>query len=190
MKRAVSLLVIIMSLSIGVILTSFASSKDSKTNKETKSNTITPSPSIIQPTKSSPTESPSPYTTIVENYNCTIIEFEVFTKINEARLSAGLHTLEWSDELYRAAKIRSSELVTKQSHTRPDGSSCFTVSNELTRENIAYGYPTSDAVYEAWMNSSGHKENILANDIKTCSIALHIDESTNYTYFWTNALGR
>ena len=190
MKRTVSLLVIIMSVSIGVILTTFASSKDANTKKASKSNTITPSPSVTPSKEPSPTESPSPYTTIVEEYNCTLIEFEVFTKINEARSSADLHTLEWSDELYRAAKIRSSELVTKQSHTRPDGSSCFTVSNELARENIAYGYPSSDDVYNAWINSPGHKENILANDAKTCAIALHIDETTKYKYFWTNALGR
>ena len=165
MRKTISILLIIISISVGVIISSFASDEPKKTIQRKKTTaTITPSPSVLH---TAPTQTPSPYTEIVPEYNCTVIEHDVFTKINKARLDAGLHTLEWSDELYRAAKIRSSELVKNQSHTRPDGSSCFTVSNELSRENIAYGYPTSDDVYNAWMNSSGHKKNILAKDVKT-----------------------
>ena len=189
MRRTVSLLLIIISISIGVIISSFASQKSTKQTPSKKPVATTPSTTKPTPTPS-PTQTPSPYTEIVPEYNCTVIEHEVFTKINKARTDAGLPTLEWSNELYRAAKIRSNELVTKQSHTRPDGSSCFTVSDELARENIAYGYSTSDAVYDAWINSSGHKENILAKDAKTVAIALYIEDSSKYTYYWTNALGR
>lgn len=191
MRKTLSLLIIISSICIGVLLSTYSHAAKSNTPKDSISNpqkqqkpTANTSSAAIYPT-----QTPSPYTTIVEEYNCTVIEFDVFTKINKARESAGLNTLKWSDELYRAAKIRSSEIVINESHFRPDGSSCFTVSKELSRENIAFGYTDSESVYNGWMNSSGHKENILSTDSKIGAVALHI-ASTDYKYYWVNVFGR
>ena len=66
-----------------------------------------------------------------------------------------------------ASSIRSKEIAKFFSHTRPDNTSCFTVLNQngisywYAGENIAMGQPTPESVVTAWMNSPGHKANIL-----------------------------
>jgi hypothetical protein len=64
------------------------------------------------------------------------------------------------------ANIRAKELVQKFDHTRPNGSDCFTVLNDVSYywagENIAYNYhPSPDKVFNQWLNSEGHRNNIL-----------------------------
>ena len=67
-----------------------------------------------------------------------------------------------------AAHIRAKEIVRSFSHTRPDGRSCFSaaadsgVSYRTAGENIAYGYATPQQVVNGWMNSEGHRKNILS----------------------------
>ena len=60
-----------------------------------------------------------------------------------------------------AAMQRAAELVFSFSHTRPSGQSCFTVSDKAFGENIAAGYWNADLVMNGWMNSEGHRANIL-----------------------------
>lgn len=61
------------------------------------------------------------------------------------------------------------EIDTKFSHVRPDGSSCFTalqqknVSYYSAGENIAYGQTSPAQVMNSWMNSEGHRANILSS---------------------------
>lgn len=65
------------------------------------------------------------------------------------------------------AQVRAVETKTLFSHTRPDGSSFSTalkeqgVSYRGAGENIAWGQKTSEQVMEGWMNSAGHRANIL-----------------------------
>ena len=69
--------------------------------------------------------------------------------------------------LNAAAQLRAEELAQRFSHTRPDGSSWFTVFEEFgiahrgIAENIAMGHRSSSAVVRAWMNSRGHRSNIM-----------------------------
>ncbi len=92
---------------------------------------------------------------------------EVVTLVNKERAAYGLQPLSTKPELDKAATKRSEEIVVSFAHTRPDGSSCFTVLEEYDvsywscGENIAAGQRTPEAVVEAWMNSSGHRANIL-----------------------------
>lgn len=91
----------------------------------------------------------------------------VLELVNIERQKAGLNPLEYYHAGQSAADIRAAEIIESFSHTRPDGSSCFTVFDEFNinyrsvGENIAYGYPTPEAVVEGWMNSEGHRANIL-----------------------------
>lgn len=83
---------------------------------------------------------------------------------NERRAQAGLAPLSWDEELYQCILVRGPEIVQSFSHTRPDGSDCFsvvTVSYWTVGENIAYGYPSAAAVTEGWYNSEGHRRNML-----------------------------
>ena len=84
---------------------------------------------------------------------------------NEQRAANGIGPLTEDATLDSKAAIRAGETVTKFDHTRPDGSSCFSVLDDVewsaVGENIAAGQPTPEEVVECWMNSDGHRANIL-----------------------------
>ena len=96
-----------------------------------------------------------------------IYEFEVINIVNRERAAAGLEPLEYDDKLTEAAGVRAKELERKLSHTRPDGTSCFTVLQEfgieywMCGENIAAGQKLPAQVMTGWMNSPGHRQNIM-----------------------------
>ena len=93
---------------------------------------------------------------------------QILQLVNQARAEAGLQPLRTTSALNSAAQTRAQELSQVYSHNRPDGSSCFTVLGEKgisyrsAGENIAIGYKTAQQVFNAWMNSEGHRKNILS----------------------------
>ena len=87
---------------------------------------------------------------------------QVITLLNEQRVNNGLSPLTADSTLTAAAMQRAAETVIYFSHTRPDGSRCFTAFDGAWRgENIAAGQADPDEVITGWMNSTGHRENIL-----------------------------
>lgn len=98
---------------------------------------------------------------------CSQAEWELLKQTNKERLAAGLLPYSTFPALQQAADTRTTELTSLYSHTRPDGTECFTAltQNKLSYrsagENIAAGQATPDKVMEAWLNSEGHRENIL-----------------------------
>ncbi len=113
---------------------------------------------------------------------------QVVALVNQERAAQGLNPLKAVPALHQAAEIRSQELVTSFSHTRPDGRSCSTVLNDTgiawrtTGENIAYGYSSPEAVMEGWMNSAGHRANILNQNFDSIGIGVI---SQNGVLYWT-----
>ncbi len=87
--------------------------------------------------------------------------YQVMNLVNQERRNAGLNELKMDTDLMEAAMQRAAELVFSFSHTRPSGQSCFTVSDKAFGENIAVGYWNADLVMNGWMNSEGHRANIL-----------------------------
>lgn len=87
--------------------------------------------------------------------------YQVMNLVNQERGNAGLNELKMDADLMEAAMQRAAELVFSFSHTRPSGQSCFTVSDKAFGENIAAGYWDADSVMNGWMNSEGHRANIL-----------------------------
>lgn len=93
--------------------------------------------------------------------------FEVLRLVNQQRAAAGAAPLVMDQRLLDAAmKVRAPEVGLLYSHTRPDGSSCFTAASTsalgtYAGENIALGHSNPAAVVEAWMKSEGHQKNIL-----------------------------
>ncbi len=93
---------------------------------------------------------------------------EVIRLVNVERRKAGLSSLREDPDLMEIAEIRTNELLEKFSHTRPNGSDCFTLydnyglENEALGENIARGQTTPEQVVDCWMHSSGHRANILS----------------------------
>ncbi len=94
---------------------------------------------------------------------------EVFRLLNEQRTQNGLEPLILDATITELAMQRAAECALYYSHTRPNGGSCFTIIEEngiqvwSAGENIAAGYYTAADVMDGWMNSSGHRENILTS---------------------------
>ena len=106
-------------------------------------------------------------------------EEQVVTLVNKERAKAGLNKLEMDTKLQTAAAKRAKELKTLFSHSRPDGSLCFTVLNEYNviymaaGENIAMGQTTPEAVMNSWMNSEGHRANILSGNFTKIGVGCY-----------------
>lgn len=112
---------------------------------------------------------------------------EVYEITNNYRSLVGVSSLTLDSSLVEAASIRAKELSNSFSHTRPNGSSCFTVLSELgisygtAGENIAAGYSSSQSVMEGWRSSSGHYQNIISSKFKKIGIGVNI---INNQYYW------
>ncbi len=99
----------------------------------------------------------------------TAYEKEVVRLVNEIRAENGLPPLTYDWELSRVARYKSQDMKDKNyfSHTSPTYGSpfqmmkSFGITYRSAGENIARGYSTPQAVVDAWMNSSGHRANIL-----------------------------
>lgn len=93
--------------------------------------------------------------------------------VNNIRAKYGLSALSSSTELDYSSNIRSNEIKDYFSHKRPDGSDYDTVitTNPMcSGENIASGYNSIDDVMEGWMNSPGHRNNILNSRYRYVSV--------------------
>lgn len=121
--------------------------------------------------------------TAVVNY-----ENEVIRLVNEIRVKNGLNPLISDWELSRVARYKSQDMKDNNyfSHTSPVYGSPFNmmkkfgISYKTAAENIAKGQKTPQAVVNSWMNSSGHRANILNPSYK--KIGVGYVASGNY---WT-----
>lgn len=116
---------------------------------------------------------------------------EIFRLTNVERTNAGLPLLTEASELTQIAMIRANEIIGSFSHTRPDGRSCFTVFSDnnvryrCAGENIAYGQRTPADVVQAWMNSAGHRANILKEEYNHMGIYVTVNSNGRH-YFAQN----
>lgn len=105
-------------------------------------------------------------------------EEEVIRLVNNIRQQNGLQPLTANWELSRVARYKSQDMVDKRyfSHTSPTYGTPFQmiknfgISFKTAGENIAYGYATPQAVVDGWMNSSGHRANILNASYKQIGV--------------------
>ena len=115
-------------------------------------------------------------------------EQEVVRLVNAQRVQNGLKPLAENWELSRVARYKSADMAGKRyfSHESPTYGSpyqmmrSFGISFRFAGENIAYGQRTPAAVVSAWMNSSGHRANILSSSYTQIGVGYH--EAGNY---WT-----
>lgn len=117
-------------------------------------------------------------------------EWDVLLRTNRERLAEGLEPLTTTSLLQKACDIRSNELRVSFSHTRPDGTPCSSVFQEAgcgsystCGENIAAGYPNPAAVVSGWMNSPGHRANILDADFRHMGTG-YAEFSDSYRSYW------
>ena len=161
----------------------------------TKKPEATATPAAANPVK--PTDAPKataapiptaiPAAPVSSGLSMSAMAAEVAAQVNAERAKYGLSSLTVSDELTRAACVRASEIVRQFSHTRPDGSSCFTVSGAAYGENIAKGQSSADRVMAAWMSSEGHRANILRESYGSIGVcALKV----NGVIYWVQLFGK
>jgi uncharacterized protein YkwD len=123
-------------------------------------------------------------------------EEAVFDLVNQERAVYGLHLLSWDDRLFAAARGHSEDMAANGyfSHTSLDGRSPWERILEAGYylytggENIAYGYPTAESVMSGWMNSPGHRANILGSSF--CDLGVGLAIYSTYHYYWTQDFAR
>lgn len=114
---------------------------------------------------------------------------QVLDLVNKERAKEKLSKLSTTSLLGEAADKRAKEIVNTFSHTRPNGSSWSTVLKELkisykaAGENIAYGQGTPQEVVKAWMNSPGHRANILNANFGKLGVGVYKDSKG--IIYWT-----
>ena len=111
---------------------------------------------------------------------------EMIVALNKIRAQSGAQPLVVDDLMQKWADIRAPELGILFSHYRPDGSKCFKVAQDLgipytaAAENIAAGYSTAMAAMDAWMNSSGHRQNMMNDTYNHVALASYKKDGTTY----------
>ena len=96
---------------------------------------------------------------------------------NAERRKAGLAELTVSQSMMEFAQLRAEELMQGFSHTRPNGT---LVSSLGYGENISSGRTTAKDAVNGWMNSAGHKANILNDKYEYIGIGYYAKDGSNY----------
>lgn len=119
----------------------------------------------------------------VSDYEKRVVEL-----VNKERAAYGLSELTLNSKLSDVARAKSQDMKDKKyfSHTSPtygspfDMMKSFGITYKSAGENIAMGYRTPEAVVEGWMNSKGHRANILSSSFKEIGVGYVADGN-----YWT-----
>lgn len=129
--------------------------------------------------------------TYPQNTNNEAFAEQVLALVNKERSARGLNTLVMGDsKLNAAAALRAREVAEVNSHTRPDGTSCFTVldqynvTDEAVGENAAWGSVSPEEVVNDWMNSDGHRAILLDPEARKMSVSCYYDANSTYGTNW------
>lgn len=127
---------------------------------------------------------------IVPQISSSVLAFEneVIRLVNEQRAKHGLKALSTNWELSRVARYKSQDMVDHRyfSHTSPTYGTPFQMikdfglSYRTAGENIAYGQQTPRSVVDSWMNSSGHRANILNTSYTQIGVGY-----VSHGHYWT-----
>jgi uncharacterized protein YkwD len=122
----------------------------------------------------------------------------VLTLVNEQRAARGLPALIANAKLNSAATNHSTDMARNDfmGHTGSNGS---TLGQRVTAagygwsyvaENVAAGYDTADEVVTAWMNSSGHRANIMSATATEVGVGIETNAASTYGTYWTLDFGK
>lgn len=153
-------------------------SKTTTTTKATKKPTTTKKPAAQTPAQNQTVSGAQ-----------TGFESDMLKEVNAQRAKNGQSALTLNQTLCASARVRAAEIAKDGcfSHTRPDGSGCFTaisgVSYRTAGENIAmgtWGYYGVDKIMDGWMNSPGHRANILNGDFSEVGFGCVVVNGNGY----------
>jgi len=149
----------------------------------------TKKPTTVKPTTTianTPVVTPTTTQSVVTPPTVSAVQQEVLRIVNEERAKVGAAPLVYCPAAQAAADIRAQEIVEKFSHTRPNGTEWYTAIAALdieyygAGENIAYGQQDAVWVMRDWMNSEGHKKNILSTTYNAIVVGYVVKDGIPY----------
>jgi len=134
------------------------------------------------------------------------MEKEILRLVNIERQKAGLKSLEWRDDLANAARFHAYDMATENyfdhdTHDR-SGSTLSNTCETFVRikafvkdvfacaENISAGRSTAEDTVKGWMNSPGHKNNIMNASTKYLGVGYYYDETSTYKHYCVQNFGK
>ena len=141
---------------------------------------VIPNPPVVMPPVTAPPSEPAE--------GISTYALEVVALVNEIRAEYGLSKLSADVKLCEIARMKSVDMERNNyfAHTSPtygtpfEMLAAFGVSYRSAGENIAYGYSNPQAVVDAWMDSEGHRENILRASFTKIGVGYHAEGN-----YWT-----
>ncbi|KAE8960145.1 hypothetical protein PR003_g31494 [Phytophthora rubi] len=121
----------------------------------------------------------------------------MLARVNKERAANGISALCTNKKLQAAAQRHSNDMA-KNNYMAHDGADGSTMSQRVTQagyewegvaENVAVGQEDVDSVMNEWMQSQGHRENILSADYTMFGTAYAYNKDTTYGYYWTQDFG-
>ena len=148
-----------------------------------KDNYVDKLPAHTEPPETEPPEPPQYDHPVYDISDHTVgsLEYEILAEINARRTAEGLGELKMDKKLCALSAIRAYECTISFSHTRPNGSSCFSLLKEysykggsIAGENLLYASSsyTAAQLVNVWMDSSSHKNNILSASFTKAGIGI------------------
>ncbi|TQK96277.1 uncharacterized protein YkwD [Streptomyces puniciscabiei] len=175
------------------------SASPTPTPSKTATGTPTPRATASAPSKAAPSDTASKAAqagsapAAVAGADTAAAEAEVLRLVNEERAKVGCSPLAANSALTDLAESFSNDMAARDffDHTDPDGKSPWDRAaaagiTDLGGENIARGQADAAAVMQAWMDSPGHRANILNCDFKTLGVGVHFGPGGPW---WTQDFG-
>lgn len=106
---------------------------------------------------------------------------EEFALVNQKRAENGSEPLTWDESMYELACVRAQECVQSFSHTRPDGT--IVTETHQYGENLAKNFKSTTNLINGWMNSPGHRDNLLNPEYTRGVMACYYSGGI---YYWVN----
>ena len=132
--------------------------------------------------------------TVAKQAEITDVHSEIMRLVNIERKKANLKPIITCSELTKVAELKSKDMAVKNyfDHTSPTYGSPFNMMDKFgimykaAAENIAKGYKTPEAVVKGWMDSPGHRANILNGTYGKMGIGLYTADVSYWTQMFTN----
>lgn len=121
-------------------------------------------------------------------------ERQMFDVLNAARVQFGKEALEWDDRIASTARKHSKDMADRDffAHNNPDGKSPFDrmdddgIKYSVAAENLAAGSTSAIFAHEGLMNSEGHRNNILSDDVTHVGVGVSLGSGTFHAYYTQN----
>lgn len=114
----------------------------------------------------------------------------LLTMVNDLRASLGIAPLAFNMQLEDLALLRAAETSIYWSHMRPDGSYLYETDKNVDGENIQSGIAKAESVFNAWLNSPGHYENMVNPEYKSIGIGAYASVHGEPARWWAQVFSR